>query len=231
MGSEMCIRDRYPAFPQAFADAYNSNWGQYGPPVLVMLREPMTRTISSYNYGRMSNPLETAVSLEEAIDSELAGERTGLHPSARHVESSLIANAIHVWSNAGIPLRIAHFEQVVANPEIFVDAVARWAGIEQTYPLPHRNAGGGTWTSDSIRRLTQVPGVSNSLQLMRSTPLWNVLTSHLKPRLLRGTADEFIRDDQRDVLVKRFQADRSDVAALLESPTSGVEQIEVGERV
>lgn len=205
----------YSAFPQDFVSSYKSHWGAAGPPVLVIVRSRFARLASAYNYARRSNPFETAPTLEQAVLAELSGQRDGLHPSARHVSSSCVGPAIQTMVDAGVPVKLMRFEQLLDAPGPTIESIAGWANIHAVGDLPKANPGTGSWRSDRLRRWSQSRVGSTVIQGLKKTPAAGKARALALSKLLGGEPDKQLSPNVTTELHRLFDEDEAKIRAIL----------------
>ena len=118
--------------------------------IIAVLREPISRTKSAFEYSR-SVFQEEADSLDEAIREELAGMRAMFWPNLRYLEYSNYPRHLKAWKANTRPghLMLLEFEEFVFQPLSTIVAICNFLGVSAPASLPDRRYANKTVSLDS----------------------------------------------------------------------------------
>jgi Sulfotransferase domain len=136
---------------------------------IVLLREPVQRTVSHYWYSRRramfeSESFERAIQLEPErlageIERVLRGERSANHSGYSYVARSEYVGQLQAWFDAvgRDRILIVEFERMCADPSVSADIV-RWLGLaphDQEFPMINQSTRLGTESPEVLARLRE----------------------------------------------------------------------------
>jgi hypothetical protein len=118
--------------------------------VIVLLRDPATRTRSAYFYSR-SVFQEPAATMEEAFRDELSGGRDAFWPNLRHLYYSDYPQHLRRWQQHLQPghMLLLEFEKYVRDPELGIATICNFLGIGVPAQLPAKKYSNATVVLDT----------------------------------------------------------------------------------
>lgn len=167
------------------AEEFIRNYGRLesAPPVVVVLRDPVRRAWSAYNYARLLNPLEGEERFVDAIGlDEVRLEDPTVPTVLSYLSVGNYAPNLRILQDAlGDSLQVVIFEELTRNPTQTLERLQRHVGLEpEELELEHSNPG-GRWKHDWMRSVANSEAVRRVIRRGREiVPQLNFVTERLQ---------------------------------------------------
>ena len=130
--------------------------------IIIMLREPVSRTISAYEHVFRNN-IKEQLSFTDALAAEegrLEREKD-LTPMTMYKSMSMYADAVKAYQKAFQDVHIALYDDFQSSPQQCIDQIFEFLGVESCEEIDYlsrHNTGGWQWKNEKIKQLALIDG-------------------------------------------------------------------------
>jgi len=123
--------------------------------IMIILRNPVERAYSAYNFVHLNNPDEK-YSFEEALEKEDERWKNGSSLFMQYKRMGLYADAVKAYKENFPSVHIMWYDEMRANPEQVLRGVFEFLGVNPDVPIDYArvwNKGGQRWKNPLLRWL------------------------------------------------------------------------------
>ena len=130
--------------------------------IIIMLREPVSRTVSAYEHVFRNN-IKEQLSFTDALaveEGRLEREQ-GLTPMAMYKSMSMYADAVKAYQEAFQDVHIALYDDFQSSPKQCIDQIFEFLGVESCEEIDYLsryNIGGWQWENEKVKQLALSDG-------------------------------------------------------------------------
>ena len=130
--------------------------------IIIMLREPVRRTVSAYEHVFRNN-IKEQLSFSEALAAEegrLEREQD-LTPMAMYKSMSMYADAVKAFPEAFQDVHIVLYDDFQTSPKQCIDQIFEFLGLESSEEIDYlsrHNIGGWQWENEKVKQLALSDG-------------------------------------------------------------------------
>ena len=125
--------------------------------IIIILREPVSRTVSAYEHVYRNN-IKEHLSFTDALAAEegrLEREQD-LTPMAMYKSMSMYADAVKAYQEAFQDVHIALYDDFQSSPKQCIDQIFEFLGLETCEEIDYlnrHNIGGWQWENEKVKQL------------------------------------------------------------------------------
>ena len=148
--------------------------------IIIMLREPVSRTVSAYEHVFRNN-IKEQLSFTDALaveEGRLEREQD-LTPMAMYKSMSMYADAVKAYQEAFQDVHIALYDDFQSSPKQCIDQIFEFLGVESCEEIDYlsrHNIGGWQWENEKVKQLALSDGffkkIARSQVLERMSKQW-----------------------------------------------------------
>ncbi len=195
------------------------------PRIIVVLREPVSRAVSFFQYQKARLRIPADLSIEDYLArADALGPEGFLDPANEcyfAVGGSCYADYLPAWLEQFGPdrLRILSFEELTADPELVIGRVVSWLGLDATMLPAEALAAENVTAAFKSRRFQRLAlGVNDRFErILRRHPKAKRRLRRIYFRFNGRAAANQVSDDVRTELAARFREPNERLAAQLRS--------------
>ena len=130
--------------------------------IIIMLREPVSRTVSAYEHVFRNN-IKEQLSFTDALaveEGRLEREQD-LTPMAMYKSMSMYADAVKAYQEAFQDVHIALYDDFQSSPKQCIDQIFEFLGLESCEEIDYlsrHNIGGWQWENEKVKQLALSDG-------------------------------------------------------------------------